>query len=198
VRSRRLVWGLCFGLATFSWFTAHTLSYRLAAPHGSEHVGLLEQSGHGYLDHLRGLLVLCLVLVIAAVAGSVADGRKGRASPRLSIKFFGFLPPVAFIVQEHLERLVYSGNFPLYAVTEQTFAIGLLLQIPFALFALVLAWTLLALGTAIGRASGAPPVFELCRLPCLRAPASRADAPRIAALALGHGQRAPPPLSLTR
>ena len=65
-----------------------------------------------------------------------SDGR-GRDGPaRLAV---ALIPPFAFIVQEHLERLLHDRTFPWHLAAQQAFLRGLVLQIPFALLALGLA-----------------------------------------------------------
>jgi hypothetical protein len=78
---------------------------------------------------------------------------------------------------------------------EPTFLVGLALQLPFALAALLVAHSLTLLGFGIGRALTRLLTFprQVPRLPSspLLLPASVALAP-LSVLALGHGPRAPP------
>src|SRR5205823_1593512 len=53
--------------------------------------------------------------------------------------FFFVLPPLAFALQELAERLLHAESFPFYAAFEPRFLLGLLLQIPFGLLALLVA-----------------------------------------------------------
>jgi hypothetical protein len=96
-------------------------------------------------------------------------------------------------VQELVEHGVHAGGSPLGAALEPTFLVGLLLQLPFALAALLVARALLALGGAIRRLLGATPRLALPGL--APAPVGIPELPRIAALALGYGERGPPPLA---
>jgi hypothetical protein len=108
--------------------------------------------------------------------------------------------PAAFALQEHMERLLHHGEFPWSAVLEPTFALGLLLQLPIALAAWLVAHLLLrvtrAVAGAIARAladfvsrPGTP------RRPrCLVHVSLRSRGPALLSVAAG---RAPPALSLS-
>jgi hypothetical protein len=101
------------------------------------------------------------------------------------------LPPLAFTVQEHAERLLYSGHMPWTTVLAPNFLLGLAFQLPFSLAALLLAWALDTAAHALGQALAAhvpePSVSMFVPAP-LYAPA----VPRPAGLARGYGERAPP------
>jgi hypothetical protein len=99
---------------------------------------------------------------------------------------------IGFVVQEHLERAVTDGAFPLHLVTEPRFLLGLALQVPFALCALLVAAALLRAAVRLARAlrtATAPRPLAgwdgAVLFPCL-------DVPRRAALAAGYSERGPP------
>jgi hypothetical protein len=101
------------------------------------------------------------------------------------------LPPLAFALQELSERLLRAEAFPFHAALEPRFLLGLLLQLPFGLLALLLARMLLRVVERIVRA------LVRARRPRLPTSASWSlrqvfDLPRIPALALGYQQRGPP------
>jgi hypothetical protein len=103
---------------------AHSLAYHLvSAP----------KERHGYLAFAP--LVLGLLGALAIV-GAV---RRGRARSPYA---FAVLPPLAFVVQEHAERLELVA-------TEPAFLVGLALQLPFALAALVAAGAFLAVADLV-------------------------------------------------
>ena len=64
---------------------------------------------------------------------------------------FAVLPPLAFALQEHLERLLHAGAVPWTAVLEPTFLPGFLLQLPFALLAFAVARALLGAAVLLAR-----------------------------------------------
>jgi CDP-diglyceride synthetase len=151
----------------------------------------LAHSGHGYLGDAPLALMTCLLvlgaaLVFRALAGFRGQPRQPAASPAIVL-----LSPAAFIVQEHVERVVHSGQMPWTAALQPSFLLGLALQLPFALAALLIAWVLDSAAHAVGRAlAEAPPRPHLPVLAPL--PAYETSAPRPAGLARGYGERAPP------
>jgi hypothetical protein len=146
---RRLTWSLSLGLIAAGSLAAHLLAYRLAVPDPEARRHFLEESGHGYLD-FAPLTSLCLTLVGVGFVARLLGGRAATAggSPQL----FAVLPLVAFAFQEHVERLIHTGAFPVEAALQPTFLVGLLLQIPFALVAFALTRALLAGADALASA----------------------------------------------
>jgi hypothetical protein len=177
---------------------AHSLAYRLFTPPGAERSHELAATGHSYLTYAPAALALCVVLVVFALAGELRHHlvRTGSRSGRPSVLGFAVLAPAIFISQEHLERLVQDGAFPWTAALQPTFGVGLLLQLPFALIAYVLARLLLRAVGSLSRLLAGPPLQAL-RGGCVRRPALRAFGPRVPALALGYGSRGPPSLLVT-
>jgi hypothetical protein len=168
--------------------TAHQLAYRFVTPDPDARVRELQESGHGYLQHLPLLAGVLVAALVAGLINRLLLCVRGRVSPWT---FFA-LPLAGFALQEHLERLVHDGSFPLAAALQPTFLVGLLLQLPFALLAFAVAWALLGLVERLRRVFSAdPPVARARASVGLRAPASAGPA-RIAALALGYAQRGPP------
>jgi hypothetical protein len=191
----RAAWLIPLPLVVASWLGAHSLAYWLVSPGGTGHMALHAVSGHGYLGYAPALAVWGLALVLAGLVLSVGDGLRGRRPSPPRMRVFMLLPPVGFAVQEHLERLIGTGGIPHDLVLDPTFLVGLALQLPFAVAALLVAHALTALGFGIGRALARLLSFrrQLPRLPPLpvRVPASVAlVSPSV--LALGHGPRAPP------
>jgi hypothetical protein len=94
------------------------------------------------------------------------------------------------VAQELLERLLHTGHLPWATVLQPAFLIGLALQLPFALAALLLAWALDSAAQAVGDAlaSRPRPAFDVF----VPAPVGTPAAPRPAGLARGYGERAPP------
>lgn len=192
---RQAVWAIALPFAVASWLGAHCLAYWLVAPGAEGHMGLHADHGHAWLGYTPALAVWGLTLVLAGVMLCAGEGMRGGRPSRPPVRLFALLPPVAFAVQEHLERLVGSGSIPYDLVVEPTFLVGLALQLPFAIAALLLTRALYALGFRLGRVLAAKLGFGQALRhgpPALvRLPAS-ATLVTPAVLALGHGQRAPP------
>jgi hypothetical protein len=154
---------------------------------------ILAETGHSYF-RAADLLILCVIITLAGLALCVVSGTAHRTpSPRT----LALLPPIGFVVQEHVERLAVSGSFPTHLVAEPRFLLGLLLQIPFALAALVFARLLVTFARSLARSprgTGRPNLVSV-ELSWPRVVNRRP--PRLSALALGHCERAPP-LAATR
>jgi hypothetical protein len=163
---------------------AHTVAYRLV--HGSA----AHEHPHEYLGSAPVVLALLFGFSLAALAVAL---RESEAHLRAPAWLFALAPPLAFAVQEHVERAL-QGEPTARTALEPTFALGLALQLPFALLAYLAArvlFTALAMvvrrfavrGTRRGPAKLAHPVFHLLL-------------PRPAALARGFSSRGPPALSV--
>lgn len=183
----RLAWLLSLGLAAAGGLAAHALAYRVAEPHDERREHLLEETGHGYLDPAL-LGSLCAALVLVGFAGRIlaSTGRAGR--PPLWL--FALAPPLGFALQEHVERALHHDAL-LLAVLEPTFLAGLLLQLPFALAALLAARALFAAADAVARHLGSPPRPRLAPDASLALPGTF-WIPSSPTLIGARGQRAPP------
>jgi len=188
---QRLAWLSTAPLMLGGLLAGHWLGYRLAIPDAHTRADALAHSGHGYLGSAPLTLTTCLLVLIAALvfralAGFRGQPRRAAASPAIVL-----LSPAAFVVQEHVERLVHSGQMPWTAALQPSFLVGLALQLPFALAALLIAWALDSAAHALGRAlaGAAPhPLFPVF----VPLPAYVTAPPRPAGLARGYGERAPP------
>jgi hypothetical protein len=191
MKGSKIAWPLLAGLLVGGWAAAHGLAYRIAVPDAAERRHVLEETGHAYLDPAP-LLALILSLLTVGFGCCLL-----RGSARFRTQWaFALLPPGAFIIQEHLERALHDGRVPLTAALDPTFAVGLLLQLPFAVAALFVARALIALAGALTRPRRGAAPSVVPRTPGPGGPVASAPVPRIGLLALGHGQRAPPALLL--
>lgn len=172
----RPAWLLGLPLLAVGWLSAHALAYELVPA---------EEHGHGYLAQAPLFLTVCAVTIGAALAARIA-GRRGRALPRW---LAGALPLLGFAFQEHLERGLALGALPWGAALEPVFLLGLVLQVPFALAALLVARALAALADAVAARPAARSLFALRLAPPRPASAELAAA---AVLARGWAGRAPP------
>ncbi len=151
---------------------AHALAYRLTGT-PSEHV-------HDYLEHAPQ------VLLLLALSGAVLGGL-GRAGKTPAAHVFPLVAVTTFLLQEHLERVLHGGSFPIL-VTSPAFLVGLLLQIPFAIVAWSLArWLLAAVGGLRTRRLVLRPRFDVPLVARARSVLAAIAPPP----ALGRG---PPPL----
>lgn len=192
--SRLAIWALSLPLTVVSWLAAHCLAYWLVSPGPQHHMGMHSEVGHAYLGYSPAFGLWILALVLAGLVLCVGQGLRGRRPARPPMRLFALLPPVGFIVQEHLERVIGSGAIPHDLVLEPTFLVGLGLQLPFALAALLLVLLLQALAFGAGDA--------LARRLAVRAgqfvPPAQLSLPWLSqgvvrsVLTPGHGPRAPP------
>jgi len=173
---------------------AHFIAYRIVYPDAWERSQALQQSGHGYFSWLplAGGILLAVLASSVLLHGREARNRDTRLTGHTSLLRFAALPPLAFALQEHLEALIHSGSIS-GVVIAPTFMIGLLLQLPFALLAYLVARLLAKVAERAGRAladrpaypapslSESPSWFTLTVWP-LRGPV----------LADGHAGRGPP------
>ena len=189
----RLAWLSCLSLMAVGGFLAHSLAYRLVVPTGDT-AGRVHEIAHAQPAHWRTCLSICVTLAVVVLAASIARRAKGGGPLRPPLLVFALLPPLGFVVQEHLERLLHTGAFPDAAALEPTFLVGLLLQLPFALAAYLAARALFAAAAALARTLGAQNRPRLASLAAWRRPASEPARPCISTFALGGGQRAPPAL----
>ena len=186
----RLAWLLSLGLAAAGGLAAHGLAYRIAEPDPERRHQLLESTGHSYLDPtLVGSL--CVALTVVGFAACVHTGIRRGARPPLLL--FALVPPVGFALQEHAERMLHHSAFSAGTVFEPTFLAGLLLQLPFAVVALLTARALLVAAGALARELGTPPRLRLAPDTSLAVP-NGYWIPAAPTLVGARGQRAPPRL----
>lgn len=183
----RAAWLVALGLLGAGWVTAHVVSYMLVVP-AAERGQMLAQTGHGYFRP-ADFVILCGILTLAGLVLCVLSGTAHRTpSPRT----LALLPLVGFVMHEHLERMAVSGAFPTHLVAEPRFLLGLVLQIPFALAALVCARVLLRAARRLAL-SLAGPQSRLAAVEWLSAVLPPLpDLPRRPVLAAGYSERGPP------
>ena len=121
---RMLAWALVTPVAAAGILVAHALAYAVT---GTEPGAL-----HAYLAHAPQ------VLAILATFGLVGLALQERGLGRGSLWSAAVLAPLGFACQEHLERLVHTGELP-WLLTTPAFLVGLALQVPVALLCVVLA-----------------------------------------------------------
>jgi hypothetical protein len=171
---------------------AHVMAYRLVYPEMRLRLHALLVTGHSYMTLWPKLLAMGGALELAALVSIVVGTLRRRRYMPVPPWAFALTPPLAFVLQELLERWFAGASFPWWMVLQPTFRVGLLLQLPFALLAYVLARLLLRVADRVGKAlrreSRRPRPQSLSPRWCPVA----VRPPRIAALADGHAGRAPP------
>jgi hypothetical protein len=186
-RGRRVAWTLAAPLLALATLAGHQAGYLLAIRDPRMRADALAHDGHGYFAYLPILTGALVAVAVLAVAWR-ARGRVGAALP-LSVA--ALLPPIGFVLQEQLERLVHAqahgGSILPYA--EPAFLAGFALQLPFAVLALLLARKLQHFADAI--AATGRPAFRWAAPPAFVAPAS-SPLPRPRPLADARSVRGPP------
>jgi hypothetical protein len=181
MQNRRLPWLLSLPLMAAGCLGAHSAAYRLVEPAGQE-------PAHDYLTIVPLLIAIGVAVGLVAALGSVLAGRSGAGAP---VHLFALLPPLAFTLQEHLERAFQPGTTALGTALEPAFLVGLALQLPFALGALAVARSLLRVAEA---AAGAllRVTRRRIRPPRTLRPALFLDTPPLPARSSRRAGRAPP------
>jgi len=114
---RTLAWLFVTPIAAAGVLTAHALAYAAT--------GTAAGPEHDYLDHAPQVVGL---LVSFALLGLAVQERSLRP---FSARWVAPLAPLAFVCQEHLERLVHTGELP-WLLTTPSFLVGLVFQLPVA------------------------------------------------------------------
>ena len=188
---RSLAWLVALPLMLAGSQAAHVLAYRWVYPDAGVRLSALVRTGHGYMSLLPFVLGVAAALTLVSLALTAADAARGRSARALPAWAFALLPPLGFVLQEHLERWLYSGVLPWHEFASPTFLPGLVLQLPFAALAYLFARLLLRSAVRVGRALAAPRRRRLLPLP-LAAPAVPLLSLRPALLASGPATRGPP------
>jgi hypothetical protein len=171
---------------------AHALAYRLVAGPAHERANLLALTGHGYLGYVPLVLGVLVAVLVVALGIAVAEAARGSSCPRPSPRAFFMLPLVGFVVQEHAERFVHDGGLSAATLLEPALAVGILLQLPFALAVFLVARALLAVAEVVGKALAAAPALRPLGSAARHVSPGTADLARIPVLALGYPERGPP------
>jgi hypothetical protein len=145
----RLAWTLVAPLLALASLAGHQAGYWIAVPDGAARADALAHDGHGYfalLPLITGALVALTVLALASRA-------RGGGRSALPLWLAAVLPPLGFVVQETLERVLGTHHSGVGAMLhEPAFLAGLAFQLPFALLALLLARRLQSFADMIARA----------------------------------------------
>lgn len=140
---------LAIPLMTAGVILAHWIAYLVAVPDAGSRRALLAASGHAYVAWVPMLLGVTAAVAVLLLACLALRGGTSLAHARLRPRAFVVLPPVAFAVQEHAERLRVGYDTPWHVWQEPTFLRGLLLQLPFGLLAYAIAALVLRVSRAV-------------------------------------------------
>ena len=149
---RGLTWLLVLPAIAAGSQVAHGLAYWWAYPQTHLRVTELAYSGHGYLAYAPAGVGFLGAAELLAFGIAVVDAIRGRPARRLPAWAFFVIPEVGFVLQEHLERLFAAGRFPWWTALEPSFWRGLVLQLPLALVAYLVARILLRAASVVAEA----------------------------------------------
>jgi len=193
VTRSRLSWLIAVPLMVAGSFAARAASY-VCLPHNGGETG--NEAAEHVQAGARGvqwplLLGVVAALVCVALVLQVIRLASDRQARPVSAWTFFWLPPLAFIGQELVERVIH-GSVDLGPGVLSRLAVGLALQLPFALVTLALAYLLLAAATRIAKTIRAErPVSRLAVAP-VQALLDRCEFPARWLFPRGHPQRGPP------
>lgn len=179
----RLTWALTLPLLPIGVLAGHAVGYELAGPGAS--------APHGYLGYAPLFLAICTAVVLAGFVARIIRIERGLAAGPAPAWIFAALPPVAFLAQEYLERLVQEGHVDWATAFQPAVLLGLYAQVPFALLAFLVARALASLADVVALAIGSAPADPVGGLPLL-APVSALLLPASCVAGRGYGERGPP------
>jgi hypothetical protein len=129
--------GLSLPIVAIGSLAGHAAAYALV---GSTR---RDAAVHGYLSYAPQFLGIC----VSAVAIALVLRASGRLGGRPASWPFAAIPPLAFLLQELIERL--AAGLPVHAVLEPAVYVGLAAQLPVACIAFVVARALLRLADEV-------------------------------------------------
>jgi hypothetical protein len=176
---------------------AHVLAYRWEYPNPVVRSRVLAATGHGYLHYLPLVLGLGGAVLLVALLFAIRDVRRGVALRALPAWAFALVPPLGFSLQELSERALEGGVAGWSTMLEPTFLVGLLLQLPFAVAAYLVARLLI--GTALRVAQALPTTSPSRRYRRAETPIRRWSEPALATaplLARRMAERGPPAVAV--
>jgi hypothetical protein len=142
---RRLApWTIAAVLCAAGSLAAHAVGYWLEPVEGVS-------PAHAWLAFIPALGFGAVLALIASLAVETHQIVRMRPADRVPAWVFFVLPPLAFLVQEHLERAIATAELPLDTLAQPAVLAGLALQLPFGIAALVTARILQRASVAIAR-----------------------------------------------
>ena len=139
------------------------------------------------------MIAVCVAVAVLAFVATVLAAVRGREpeTGKRRLTLIAALAPVAFVLQELIERYAHDGRMHWELLVSAPFLVGLALQLPFALLAAAIAFALAItarrIATAIA-ARGRDPRNRGIVIPFW----PPVDLPRRPVLARGYAGRGPP------
>ena len=188
VNRSKAAWLLSLPLSAAGMLLAHQFAWELG---GHEHAA---ETAHGYLQYGAIFAALGVATLIVAAATQLIRGVSGAGvahapPPRV----FAIVPIIGFLLQEHLQHIVAARELEVTFFLTAPFLLGLALQVPFALAALLVARLILGLVARVVRAVGSLGIVPGLASLRVLVPVVPELAPR-PALATHSAGRAPPRL----
>ena len=194
---RQLGWLIAVPLAVIGTLAGHAVGYWAAVPDAHERAHVLASSGHGYLEYAPLLVSLCVALV---ALGFLASARCRLPRPWGSrrnrrIALVAALAPIAFMLQEVIERYAYDGHVYWGLFVSAPFLLGLATQLPFGLLAAAIAFALASAAHGVGQAirtARPPPAGAIATASCPGSQSIPARSASLPAATRGAGLRCSP------
>ena len=187
VNRSKAAWLLSLPLSAAGMLLAHQFAWELG---GHEHAG---GAAHGYLQYGAIFAALGVATLIVAATTQLIRGVAGAGVAHAPpARVFAIVPIIGFLLQEHLEHIVAERELEVTFFLTAPFLLGLALQIPFALAALLVARLILGLVTRVVRAVGSLGIVPGLASLLVLVPLVPELAPRPVLATLSAG-RAPPP-----
>lgn len=180
---------LTLPLSAAGMLLAHQLTWGVAG-HGHD-----DEVAHGYLRYGAVFVALAAAVIAVATTRNFVRSIGGEVAEVPSAVTFAVMPIVGFVFQEHLEHLVAARELELSFFLSPPFVVGLALQLPFALAALLVARLILrAIRTAVTtlRRAAARPCWVFVELSIPAVGAAVGGPSRSRGLAFSSAGRAPP------
>jgi hypothetical protein len=149
VNRSKVAWLLSLPLSAAGMLLAHQFAWQLG---GHEHAG---EAAHGYLQYGAVFAALGVATLVVAATSQLIRGVAGAGVAQApSARVFAIVPIIGFLVQEHLEHVVAERELEVTFFLTVPFLLGLALQVPFALAALLVARLILGMVASVVRAVG--------------------------------------------
>jgi hypothetical protein len=191
VQRCRLAWLVAISLMTVGSLAAHSVAYRFVETDADPSAEALAATGHGYLGYAPFLVASALAIGAAVLVSVVVRAARGSLPAPRSVWQLALLPPLAFVLQEYLERLAAGGEIG-DLLAQPTFLVGLALQVPFAAAALLAARTLTRAAVSLGAALAPTRPALLCLRSCPAVPGDQIVLPARPFATADRAVRGPP------